>query len=250
VTAVAIPCPEPIRSYAPRSAAASAEITIGSAALSAWHALRRRLAAFMHFMSPPEEGRYTEAPSDRWVLPAGLGPDEMAAELTSQFWDRLRFFAMRRLRDAALAEDVAQETLRRTLEALRAGRIEKPESLPAFLFETARHVCMHRSRSFGREARALQRVAAEGEEDVSEAADPLGGLISDERCAQVRRCLESLEPSDRDVLSLSYDAGLGAEDIGRRLGISAGAVRVRRHRALARLAEMMGVTRSRKREQD
>ncbi len=217
--------------------------------LSPWHVFRKSFAAFMHFMSPTEGDRYAGASEDRWVLPQGLGPDELVSELANRFWDRLRFFAMRRLRDSALAEDVAQETLRRTLAALRAGRIEKPEALPAFLFETARHVCMHRSRSFGREARAFQRVAADGEEDPSPQADALAELITEERCEAVRRSLDRLEASDRDLLALSYDDALGAEEIGQRLGITAGAVRVRRHRALARLAELMGVTKSRKREQ-
>jgi len=66
-------------------------------------------------------------------------PDAMAAELSLRFRDRLRFFAARRLRDKNLAEDVAQETLRRALEALRAGRVENLAALPSFLFETARH---------------------------------------------------------------------------------------------------------------
>lgn len=200
-------------------------------------------------MSPTGEDRYAGAPSaDRWVLPEGLGPDELAAELTARFWDRLRFFAMRRLRDAALAEDVAQETLRRTLEALRGGRIEKPEALPSFLFETARHVCMHKSRSSSREAKAFQRVAAEGEEDSSSAADPLSGLITEERRREVRQCLARMEESDRKLLAMSYEEALGAEEIGRRLGVTPGAVRVRRHRALARLAELMGVTKATQRE--
>jgi RNA polymerase sigma-70 factor (ECF subfamily) len=206
------------------------------------------LAIFMHLMSPPEDDRYSSVPSsDRWVLPAGLGPDELASELTAQFWDRLRFFAMRRLRDAALAEDVAQETLRRTLEALRGGRIEKMESLPSFLFETARYVCMNKTRSSGREAKAFQRVTAAGEEDSSTSADPLAELIADQRCEEVRRGLARLDEADRQVLVLSYDEALGAEEIGQRLGVTAGAIRVRRHRALARLAEIMGVTKSRKR---
>ena len=199
-------------------------------------------------MSPIRDDRYTGTPAeDRWVLPTGLGADELAAELTAQFWDRIRFFAMRRLRDAALAEDVAQETLRRTLEALRAGRVEKPEALPAFLFETARHVCMHKGRSSGREARAFQRVAADGEEDTS-ARDPLSALISEERREQVRRCLSRLDDDDRSLLAMSYEEALGAEEIGTRLGITGGAVRVRRHRALGKLAELMGVTKSRDRE--
>src|SRR5262245_7678112 len=218
-----------------------------------WLPVRRSRSAFaflMHWMSPTGGERYVAAPStDTWVLPEGLGPDELASELTAKFWDRIRFFAMRRVRDAALAEDVAQETLRRTLEALRAGRIEKPESLPAFMFETARHVCMHKSRSTGREAKAFQRFATD-ESETSAEADPLTSLISEERCEEVRRCLARLEGPDRQLLAMSYEETLGAEEIGQRLGITAGAVRVRRHRALARLAEFMGVTKSRKRGPD
>src|SRR5262249_7938860 len=149
-----------------------------------------------------------------------------------------------------LAEDVAQETLRRTLEALRGGKIEKPEALPSFMFETARHVCMHKARSTGREAKAFQRVAAEGEADTRAEADPLTSLISDERCEEVGGGLALLEGSDRQLLAMSYAEALGADEIGQRLGITAGAVRVRRHRALAKLAEFMGVTKSRKREHD
>jgi RNA polymerase sigma-70 factor (ECF subfamily) len=214
-----------------------------------WPSLGR---AFALLFKSPTGGDVGAAavPGDRWVLPQGLGPDELAAALVAQFWDRLRFFAIRRLRDAALAEDVAQETLRRTLESLRAGRVEKPESLPSFLFETARHVCMHSTRSAGRQARAFERVAAEGEEDASAGSDPLAGLISEERRREVRECLGRLEAGDREVLVLSYEQTLGAEEIGRRLGLTAGAVRVRRHRALARLAELMGVTRTRDRGHD
>jgi RNA polymerase sigma-70 factor (ECF subfamily) len=211
--------------------------------------LRSALSVFMHLMSPTGDDRYAGAPSeDRWVLPEGLSPDELAAELTARFWDRLRFFAMRRTRDAALAEDVAQETLKRTLKALRAGRIEKPESLPSFLFETARHVCMHKARSAGREARAFQRVATEGEEDSGRTVDPLSDLISEERRQQVRHCLARLGEADRRLLEMSYSEALGAEEIARRLGATPGAVRVRRHRALAKLAELMGVTKPTQRE--
>jgi DNA-directed RNA polymerase specialized sigma24 family protein len=41
---------------------------------------------------------------------------------------------------------------------------------------------------------------------------------------------------------------LGAEEIAKQLNLTAGAVRVRRHRALNRLAEIMGVTKRSERE--
>jgi RNA polymerase sigma factor (sigma-70 family) len=167
--------------------------------------------------------------------------DTLAADLSDRFRDRIRFFAARRLRDRDAAEDVAQEVLRRTLEALRAGRVENREALPAFLFQTARHVCMQWGRSEGRRDKAFSRLQG-GASEADPGEDTLTGLITEERREKVREAFTHLAPGDREVLSLSYVDALGAEEIARRLNSTPGAVRVRRHRALHRLAEILGVT--------
>ena len=164
-----------------------------------------------------------------------------AAEL-ERFRDRLRLFAARRLRDWAEAEDVAQEALRRALQAMRSGKIANPAALPAFLFQTAVHICLHRGRSAGRETKALQRLAFDGPATATDPTDPLQTLISAERREAVRRALAQLDAGDRELLSLTYVETLEAAEIGLRLNLSAGNVRVRRHRALRRLAELLGVT--------
>ncbi len=207
-----------------------------------------RLLLFALGKSPVDRERGDESKAAvEDTTPRGtVPPDDVVADLTARFWERLRLFAARRLRDAALAEDVAQETLRRALEALRQGRVENPEALPAFLFQTARHVCMQRARSMGREARAMQRMGAEDE--TSGDPDPLVALISRERGEAVRAALSRLDDEDRDLLTMSYGLALDSDEIARRLGITAGAVRVRKHRALARLTAILGVTKRRKRE--
>ena len=45
----------------------------------------------------------------------------------------------------------------------------------------------------------------------------------------------ALKPADQEVLSMRYGAGLGNQEIAEALEISANAVAVRLHRALARL---------------
>jgi RNA polymerase sigma factor (sigma-70 family) len=173
-------------------------------------------------------------------------PDELMADLAGRYFERLRLFATRRLRDAGLGEEVAQETLRRSLEALRNGRVNNLEALPAFLFETARNICMHRQRASGRETRALERYA--GEVHTS-AVHPLDTLITAEEIAAVRNALERLPVEDRQLLLWSYQDGLDAGEVAERLGISTGAVRVRRHRARNRLADLLSVTSLSEREQ-
>ena len=154
---------------------------------------------------------------------------------------RLRLFAARRLGDWGAAEDVTQEALRRTLEALRAGKVENTAALYAFLSQTTLNICLERSRSAGRENRALRRFAASPR---AAAADPLSDLITEERRAEVRQALERLDEEDREVLRLTYSEALRSAEIGRRLNLTEGNVRVRRHRALKRLADLLGVTKS------
>ncbi len=156
------------------------------------------------------------------------------------------YFTARRLRNWSEAEDAAQETIRRAIESMQAGRIQKPESLAAFLFQTALHVCQHRSRTAGREGRALRRFGASPAD--SQSPDPLASLISDERRASVRAALGRLDEDDREILALTYAEALRTAEIAKRLSLSEGNVRVRRHRALKRLAELLGVTPAHPRE--
>jgi RNA polymerase sigma factor (sigma-70 family) len=161
----------------------------------------------------------------------------LAADLSRRFRDRLRLFATRRLRDATAGEDVAQETLRRVVEALRAGRVTNLDALPGFAFQTALHVCLQHQRSRGREARALQRL---GPEIASErSADPLLELIDAERRAAVQRALARLGDSDRELLRMLFSLALDMKEVATRLGVAPEAVRVRKHRALRRLEESL-----------
>ena len=183
----------------------------------------------------------------RAELDAGLtglpqGPVSVAvseSDLAKRFWDRIRLFALRRLRDAAAAEDVAQEVLRRVLEALRADRLRNPAALPGFVFQTAHHVVLQQHRGTGREVRALQRMHS-GAERAAAPADSLTLLISEERRQAVRAALDRMDAGDRDLLISLYQDHAEPVQVAARLAITPGALRVRKHRALKRLAELLG----------
>lgn len=162
------------------------------------------------------------------------------AELAHRFTDRLRLFAARRLNDPAAAEDVAQETLRRVVEALRSNRIDKLEALPAFVFQTARNICMHWTRSAGREQQALSRFQSESSGRSTDTPDALNAIITEERRARVRTSLAELKEDDRGLLSMLYYEGLDSDTAASRLNVTTAALRVRKHRALRRLAELLG----------
>ena len=171
---------------------------------------------------------------------------DSAVQEVEAFRQRLVYFAARRLRNFADAEDVAQETIRRAIQALQAGRVEKPASLPSFLFQTALHVCQRRYRSAGREVKALRRFGASSSEKRRGRPPRLSSVGGEAR--EVRRALEHSGRRTARSSRLTYAEALRTAEIARRLGTSEGNVRVRRHRALGRLATLLGVTRGSGRE--
>jgi RNA polymerase sigma-70 factor (ECF subfamily) len=177
--------------------------------------------------SPVEEGFRTESAS----APLEASEDDLALRFTQ----RLRFYAAKRLGDLAAAEDVAQETLRIVVEAVRANRIRNQDALPGFVFQTARNICFHWIRSTSREKSAFARLERQPHDETA-AADALTTLISAERARVVRAALKGLDADDQRLLSMFYYEDLNADEISAVIGITTAAVRVRKHRALRLLA--------------
>ena len=186
------------------------------------------------YSSPEELGAYPAAAGVEETVPIRVDAEAVAL----RFRERLRLFALRRTGDAAAAEDVAQETLRRVLAALDAGRVRDVNALPGFVFQTATHVCQHQARSRSREQRALTRYPSETSRERK--ADVLSRLVEDERAGAVRRALDRLTPEDRALLRALFYEGRNGIELAETLGISPQALRVRKHRALQRLRLLLG----------
>lgn len=165
--------------------------------------------------------------------PSPVGDD---TDLWHRFHRRLVIVGMRRLGNRADAEDVAQETMQRVTRALNENRLRESAALPGFVLQTAVHVCQQWLRKRGREHRALDGYANEPSE---EAVHPLSGLIDDERRQVVRGALQSLPTDERELLEQIYVLDADPLQLAERLGITPGALRVRKHRILKRLSETL-----------
>jgi len=151
---------------------------------------------------------------------AGRDVEELERDLASRYGQRLRIFAARRIGDASAAEDIAQESLARVVDALRNNQIENIDALPGFVFNTARNICLHWVRSMGREQGALERMRRESETTRSTPRDPLALLITEERRSRVRAALATLGDDDRALLAMLYYEGLDSDEAAERLGVS------------------------------
>lgn len=179
----------------------------------------------------------TDAELARCIASAAPGAAQAEeAELYRRFAPLVRLYGIRHLRDGAAAEDLAQQVLCVTIERLRAGEVRKPDQIGSFILGTSRMMAGSLKRAERRRHGLLERfVVAESTEEPS--------IISLD-IARLERCLQTLGERDRAVLILTFYAEKTSVQIAGELGLTSGAVRVVRHRALDRLRDCIGLRRS------
>ena len=169
------------------------------------------------------------------VVQIGSGSDrESEAELFRRMAPRIRLYGLRHLREEHAAEDLTQQVLITTLEALRAGRLREPGKLASFVLGTCRMTVLDLRRNAQRRERLLEQFGA----DLLAPVQPSMPYIDQE---QLTRCVQNLKERERAVVVMTfYDEQTSAEVAGF-LGVSEANVRVIRHRAIHQLRDCMGV---------
>jgi RNA polymerase sigma-70 factor (ECF subfamily) len=189
-----------------------------------------------------------ERPSDETLLSRyrDQGRSEDYEALLSRYERELYRYLARYLGDAALAEDVFQNTflqihLKRHL--YQDGRPVRP-----WIYAIATHQAVDALRKSGRHPTISldDRLGDGTEADPSALVDlltkdlpgPLADLEAEERKNWVRTSIERLPDTLRQTLILAYYENLKYREIADILQIPVGTVKSRLHAALARLADM------------
>ena len=169
------------------------------------------------------------------VLQIGAGNDpEAEAELFRRMAPRIRLYGLRHLRDEQAAQDLAQQVLLTTLEALRAGRLREPEKLASFVLGTCRMTVLDLRRSAQRRERLLGQFGPELLTPVQWSKPQLDH-------ERLTRCVQGLKERERAAVVMTFYDEKSGEDVASFLGVSEANLRVIRHRAIHQLRDCMGV---------
>jgi RNA polymerase sigma-70 factor (ECF subfamily) len=144
---------------------------------------------------------------------------------------RIRLYGLRHLRSASAADDLVQQVLLKTLEALRGGRLRDAEKLAPFVLGTCRVTVRDLRRSVQRQEQLLEQFGS-----VLMPVQPDAAPLD---AGQLAHCVGALRERERSVVVMTYYDEISAMETGRSLGISEANVRVIRHRALKQLRECM-----------
>jgi RNA polymerase sigma factor (sigma-70 family) len=161
----------------------------------------------------------------------GRGEPEAESELVARFRPGLLTMLRFRTRDPDTAQELASDTLMAAVAALRSGKLRESERLAGFIHGIARNLL---NNFFRRKAAAPPLEPLDDHSDQLQAPDE---SEAEERRAVVRRAIDQLEELDRRVLSLTLLEGLKPGEIALRIRLSPEVVRMRKSRALRRVAE-------------
>jgi RNA polymerase sigma-70 factor (ECF subfamily) len=129
------------------------------------------------------------------------------------------------------ADDVAQEVCMAVLGALPRYR-DQPASFLPFVYGIAAHKVADHYRRAGREK-------ADPSADLPDCPDteatPEQQTVRTDLRTRLVRLLDTLAPRQREILVLRLIVGLSAQETAMAIGLTATAVRVAQHRALAKL---------------
>ena len=156
--------------------------------------------------------------------------DAEEAELYRRFSPRVPPYGRRQTMNDAAADDLAQDVLLLTIKRLHAGEVRRPEEIGSFILGTSRMM----ANSERRVARRREALAARFMDAAVETAPPSIAALDAPRLVA---CLRALAERDRLVVLLTFYADREAPRIAADLGVSPGAVRAIRHRAMAHLRD-------------
>jgi RNA polymerase sigma-70 factor, ECF subfamily len=167
-------------------------------------------------MGKKQRGHVKKATDEQLMQVVAGGNLDALSELVLRYQSLAWKMAYRFLGDAMEAEDVAQESFLRILEA--APRYRPTATFRTYFYRILTHLCIDRSR----------KKQPAGIEDIPEAIDqsfgPWESLIERERRVQVRIALDALPPNQKAAMILRHYEGLSYSEIAQILGVTPKAV--------------------------
>jgi RNA polymerase sigma-70 factor (ECF subfamily) len=184
-------------------------------------------------MTAPALDEFTDDALDAALLARWRAGDERAAtELVHRHAPALaRFVAS--LGERTEVDELVQDTFVRAFQALAGFRAES--ALRTWLFTIARRLVLDRRRAASR--RRAREVDVDADALVEHTA--LDAVVADETEARLRRAVDRLTPTQREVFTLRVAEGLSYKEIAAVAGTTEGAARVHYHNALRAVKEFV-----------
>jgi RNA polymerase sigma-70 factor (ECF subfamily) len=165
---------------------------------------------------------------DRWTA----GDSRSATLLVARHADALARFAVSSGERDEI-EELVQDTFVRAFSSLDSFRGES--SFRTWLFTIERRLMLDRRRSERRQRVTVEVQAGDAATDYT----ALDSLPAEEAESRVRKAVDGLSPTQREVFTLRVEQGLSYREIAEVAGTTEGAARVHYHNAIRVVKELL-----------
>jgi RNA polymerase sigma-70 factor (ECF subfamily) len=175
------------------------------------------------------------------------GHEQAFVEIMERYRGRIFGLAQNLLRNASDAEEITQDTFIRAHRGLAEFRGDS--SLATWLYRIALNLSRNRYWYFVRRRRqdSISLELSLGEDSsatfsdliAAESRSPLQETVTREFTDLVARCMEKLDPTHREILTMRNILNLPYEEIANTIGINVGTVKSRIARARENLRRLM-----------
>ena len=166
------------------------------------------------------------------IILAQEGDRDSYGKIYGIFYKRIYRYCHFNTRDRELSQDICQETFVRAWKALPTFSIKKGGSLQAFLFRIARNLIIDNSRK-------KKTASIDNYENLASNEDLAENIDRGDENRKLKEAMTKLTEQERQIVVLHYFEEMSGAEIAKVVGIREGALRVRTHRIIKKLKDLM-----------
>lgn len=150
-------------------------------------------------------------------------------DLVRQHGSALYSFCCRLTGNRVDADDLYQDSFLKAIE--QCAKLNRDKNPKSMLFSIAIYRWKQNKRKYARRQRLAPTAPEDNAQAIAAETDIEGGLIASEQKAAVQHAVSTLSERHRILIYLHYTGQMPVEDIAATLGLPAGTVKSRMHKA-------------------
>lgn len=164
------------------------------------------------------------------------GDHSAFAALVDQYKHLVFTLAMQMVKHQEEAEEVSQDTFIKVFKSLRSYKGDSKFS--TWIYRVAYNTCLDRIKKNKRKQQTYT-IDEMTENQIQDTENALDIMEQEEKKQAITKCMDSLNPDDRALMTLFYFEELSLDEIGKVLNLKPNNVKVKLFRSRKRLATIM-----------
>lgn len=172
---------------------------------------------------------------EKIIKKAQEGDKDAFGEIYKRFYKKIYRYCMFNTENEKIAQDICQESFVKAWKSMKNFKTnDKNWSIQAYLFKIARNLIIDASRK-------KKEVSIDKYEYLKSSENLYENLERKQDLEKIRFALKKLSEEEKQIIILRYFEDMDTKEIAKIVNIKDGALRVRIHRVLAKLKDIVEI---------